>query len=416
VSAVRTAAGVISVTPRAGCESILGFAPAAVILWWSLQDGEGAADGNRGGLGFVACQGGAGGIGWVSQDGIDRARTATWTDDLPVLGLVGPDDDVPSLRAHVELSDSGFTLLPAQIDRNWQVHYFAVGGAGVQACAGWCPVPAAAGPVAVALDLPAPSDLVLLVATAAERRGKLTRGISVGLGAASRPRGQVSTAFVSPDGVAPGSAGGAQRADRSMLLAASRTDIGVLGRVTRWRTEGMTIEWETGSARPGQVLYLAVSGVRSRVGSATSPPTPATQRTRIIGMRPRGLLCFSWGLAAAREARDIGRVTLGGASSTGAMGAVSWDDRDTPGAVTATHVRSSRRDVLLVPDTQTGGLHAAASLRGLGRGGFTLEWTRSDGPRRQFHYVALGDPYRLRIPALGARLRRRIRRVRRPSS
>jgi hypothetical protein len=412
VSVVRTATGVISVNSLAACERSLGFAPAAVLLWWSLQDGEGPADGNRGGLGFVASEG-AGGICWLSEDGVDRARTATWADDLPVLGLVQSTDDLPPFRAQVDLSALGFTVRPMAVDRTWQVHYFAIGGAGVRAAAGWWQVPTAVEPRSVRLDLAARADLVLLVATAAERRGTLTQGISLGLGAASRPRRQVSTAFVSPDGVPPGSAAGAQRADRSILLAASRTDIGVLGRVRRWCTGGMTVEWEAGSARPGQMLYLAVSGVQSRVGSATSPPKRAVRRTRVIGMRPRGLLCFSWGLAAAREARDIGRLTLGGASSTSEMGAVSWDDRDTLGTVTATHVRSSIKDLLLVPDTQTGGLHAAASLSGLRHGGFTLNWTRSDGPRRQFHYVAIGDPSRIRIQVLVDRLWRRAGRIRR---
>ena len=66
--------------------------------------------------------------------------------------------------------------------------------------------------------------------------------------------------------------------------------------------------------------------------------------------------------------------------------------------------------MLVVTDTQTGGVHAQAALKSIDDRGFTLDWTESDGKPRQFGYVALGrlgsgNPVS-RVPSLRSRVTR----------
>jgi hypothetical protein len=190
---------------------------------------------------------------------------------------------------------------------------------------------------------------------------------------------------------------------------AAAAELDGLARVGGHDERGFTLDWEEGSSVPRQVLCLALAGARCKVGGGSSPATPARRAVRGMGFQPRALVCFSWGLAASAAASHIGRLSLGGATSSSRQGAVCWDDRNTGDSATATHVQSSTEDVLMVSDTRTGGLHASATVAGFNRRGVTLEWTRSDGPRRQFLYVAIGSPRRRRVALLGdllSRLRR----------
>jgi hypothetical protein len=138
--------------------------------------------------------------------------------------------------------------------------------------------------------------------------------------------------------------------------------------------------------------YLALTGVRAKVGADESTAGPGRKRTR-VGFRPEGLLLFSWGLGASKSPKGIGRLCLGAASGE-ASGCTSWDDRNVSAPETCTHVASSDERALLVTDTQTGGLHAEAERAGFDERGFTLDWRRSDRGRREFLYVALGAPGR----------------------
>src|SRR5205085_10597036 len=101
-------------------------------------------------------------------------------------------------------------------------------------------------------------------------------------------------------------------------------------------------------------------GFACRVGAAASPRRAARSRVRRGGFRPDAVLVFRWGLSAREHPTDIGRLSLGAAA--GRSGAAAWDDRDVDARPATTHSVSSTRDVVVVTDTQTGGIHAQASL------------------------------------------------------
>jgi hypothetical protein len=259
-----------------------------------------------------------------------------------------------------------WTTPPAE---SWTVHYLALGEPVSASRAGWLSP-------GEALD-PASADLVLLVPGPSEEE---EGGLLVGIGAATRDR-QAVAAYAARTGDKPGTVVAAQRHDAAAVAFDPGSDFASLGRLT----PGYTLEWDrTPAAR--RFAYLAITGVRAKVGTAQSPTRPDTRRTR-VGFRPEALLAFTWGSLARDRPARIGRMSLGTAVSDTSTCA-SWDDCNVETEETRTHAASSD-DLLLVADTQTGGIHAQAVVSALDDRGFTLDWHRSDGRRREFHYVAL---------------------------
>jgi hypothetical protein len=295
---------------------------------------------------------------------------------------------MPALRAEVDFGEGGFSLRVIRAEAAWRVHYLAVGGADVRAEARWVSAQGGPGEQRVALGLR--PDLLLLASAALPARGAVARGLSITLGASSGPGAQVSAACASPDGAAPGSVAGAQRADAAIVSVTTGAELDALARVRERDEHGFTLHWERGSSVPRQVLCLALAGTRCKVAAWSSPVRPGRRTIRGMRLQPRAFVCFSWGLGASAAASHIGRLSLGGATSHASQGAVCWDDRNTAESATATHVHSSSEDVLLVSDTRTGALHAAATVASFNRRRVTLEWSRSDGSVREFLYVALG--------------------------
>jgi hypothetical protein len=409
VTGLEAAKGVMSVGPASTSHvQTLGFAPRALILWWSCQDGDGSAAGNRGGIGFAVAGAAGGAVAWVSENAAATSRTASWVGPLPVVGLGDAQARTPALRAEVAFGPQAFELRVLEVKGAWRVHYLALGGAQVRAGIGWLTAPNAPGAQRIELGLR--PDLLLFASAAVAPSACTARGLSIAFGAATGVDGQGGVALVSPDGVSPGSAAGGQRPDAALVAVTDRTKIESLATVTSVDPDGVTLDWSRTSAVPRQVLYLALSGARCRLTSEFSTAEPGRRRHRTRGVSPRALLCFGWGLGASSDPSDIGRLSLGGACAPSRCGAVSWDDRDIPGTQTATHVHSSTDKLLLVPDTQTAGLHAAAAPAGFHRDGFTLDWSQSDGSRRQFLCVALGTPSRSPLRTAAARLRARLTR------
>ena len=372
----------------------VGFRPAAVVAWWTCQEEDGIALGNRGGAALWAANSCAA-LAWASDDGAVPTRTARVHDGAALLGLDRADGPVAMRAALAAFDEDGFTLAWEMLPTaRWTVHYVALGGPAVTAArVGWVSSPVSAGRQTVALDGIAP-DLAIVLPGSAAPRGTVVEGLSLGLGAAAG-KGQAAAGFVSRTGADAGDVGGAQRTDAALLAVADRSRLAALGSVSLGGA-GVEIDWATTAAEPIEFAYLALEGVRARVGTHVSPTEPGARATRGVGFRPDALVLFSWGLHPSREPTDIGRLCVGGATSPSASGCAGWDDRDTDARPANTHVCSSTGDVVVVTNTQTGGVHAAASLRSIDEDGFTLDWHTSDGFRREVVYVALGgrEPWR----------------------
>jgi hypothetical protein len=385
MSALSAAKGTFATRTPGGMQKVdgLGFAPHAVVAWWTRQDQEGVAAGNRGGLGFWASGSPAAAVAWASDDAAEPTRTSRMSASAAFLGLDEAAADQPARAELASFDEDGFTLTwEAPPAGTWTVHFLALGGAALSSArVGWL----AADRSRVALEA-RHSDL-LIFALASGQPAPVPH-LSIGIGAAAGRR-QASATFVSRNGADAGDVAGAQRDDAAIVVVRDATAMTTVGRTVRRRLRNVAVRWSPVAPEMGRVAYLALAGLRASVGVDVSPSAPGSRSTSGIGFRPEALLFFSWGLHAKREPTDIGRLCVGGATSPSASGCAGWDDRDVDARPSTTHVCSSTNEVLIVTNTQTGGIHAAASLASIDDDGFTLDWTSSDGLHREFAYVAL---------------------------
>lgn len=354
----------------------LGFEPKAVILWWTRQPEHGVQSGNSGGIGFWAANE-ARAAAWSSDDDVAPTRTARYSDEVAVVGLI---DGQPALRGSLAPTRNGFDLT-WDGGGSWTVHYLAF-DATVAATVGWLSEDVVTGFA---------PDLVFISPVGVERQAVVERGLAAGFGAAAAT-GQVSAGFVSCDGSEQSDVAGAQRRDAAVLSVESPHELEALGRIELGKS-GFAVNWKQAPSTSRLHPYIALGGVRAAVGTALSPAKPGRRRTRRIGFTPEAVMFFTWGLSPRSGPTDIGRLCLGAATER-VSGCAGWDDRDVPARTTATHVCSSDDRVLLVTKTQSGELHAAAGLHSLDRRGFTLNWSLSDGFEREVAFVALARPRR----------------------
>jgi hypothetical protein len=380
------AKGLFSTDARNGSQAIrdLPFRPRAVIAWWSRQDAEGTRSGNRGGLGFWADNGSAS-VAWASKEGDLRTETAQVADSAALLGLGASRLNV-SMRADLEsLDPGGFTVRwTTAPEEDWLVHFLALGGSVSDAAVGWFPFPER--PQRQELDLSAlDPDCILFTTAAVETNREPADGLAANIGVASRS-GQAAAGYSLGHGVQAGTVVGAQRTDAAVLLTDEPAETTTVGSVRIRKARRPTIEWSQIGGRSGLGCYLALQGVHCKVATALAPPSPASVKTR-VGFRPEALLVFSWGFPASSEPRGIGRLCIGGATPH-SQGCAGWDDINEEG-IAVNHVCSSSSDVIIVTDTQTGRVHAAATLEAINARGFTLDWRESDRPTREVVYLAL---------------------------
>ena len=396
----EVAKGIVRLSAATTPVEQLGFRPRALILWWCSDPGAGC----RGGIGFATDGGGEAATGWIADDALSPSVLSRVGANAALLLYESPSEPDSAPRARVRFVDDGFSF---ECDRTphhtWLVHYVAVGGSDVRGAAVRSLVLDGLGRRSVTgLDF-APG-LVAATAGAGVAAGAAQRGLAIAFGAAAGPRRQVAGGFVAQADAGKTIVRGAQRAGAlAALPAADDSDgMGVVMRLVSLDPDGFTIE-TTHAAFDLPVAVLALAGESYSVGLGK-----AGARTTAAGLKPAGGLLFGTGLAAMPRARDIGRLCLGGFSHAGETGCLSWSVRARGAWPLEPRSRSSAAAAFEVIDTTSDGLHARATLSGLGRRGFSLAWPVSDPYRRDFGYVAFGKrprmPNLLRVLGLGGSL------------
>jgi hypothetical protein len=240
--------------------------------------------------------------------------------------------------------------------------------------------------------------VVLAALGAGSTAGEPRSGLAVGFGAAARQSGQVAGGFVSQVEAGGTIARGAQCTDAIAVLpaAVASGEVAALSRIASFDADGFTLETTRLTAElPLAVLALEGGNFGVGLGSASS-------RATAVGFELAGALLFGTGLDAMSQARDIGRLCMGGFSRDRRAGCVSWSTRRRGAWPPAPRSRSTTEAVFEVVDTTPGGLHARATLSALRGRRFLLSWVR-DRPHRDFGYVAFGTE--LGRPTLRERLR-----------
>ncbi len=384
---VAAAKGVL-VAGRSGDDAVaLGFAPEALVLWWSRQASPGLRRGNRGGVGLVAGDSQYA-TAWASDDAADPARARHWRSEHAVLGYASAEAEHAELIARVRVADGGFRLVyderPATC---WLVHFLALGG---DALAHTAVVRFGAGPGRRAVEgVGFRPDCLIAVPAWVPANETSRDGVVAGIGAATA-RFQASASYTACDNVSPSAVRGSQRTDAFATLPLPRGEASGSAVLRSFDDDGFTYEWD-GPAAPGaDLVALALGGGRYRLSTSLSPVgRSASQRLR-LGFRASAVLAFSWGLSPSSATRDIGRFALGAASPS-ATGCLSWGDANRRSRPSLTQVRS-RDDVLLeIIDTRGEGRHALARLDSFRARSLALSWVVKDATPRQVVYLAIGS-------------------------
>lgn len=373
----------------------LDFRPRAIVLWWCRDPSQGCA----GGIGFATDGAGDASAAWAADDTLAPGVLSHWGADAPLLFHADPRRPEASCHAQIRFADEGFSF---EYDRPpehpWLVHYLAIGGTDLVSSAvhsfalddtGTYPV--------TGLDF-TPSA-VLAAVGAGSQAGEPRSGLAVGFGAAARQSNQVASGFVSKADAGGTIVRGAQCTDALALLPVAEPsgDFAALSRLASFDQEGFTLE-TTHLTYPLPLAVLALEGGAYKVDLGT-----ASSRTTAVGLEPAGALLFGTGLNAARHARQIGRVCVGGFSRDQSAGCVSWSTHSRGAWPPQPRSRSSTEAAFEVVDTTSDELHAQATLAGFGRGRFSLSWPVRDRAPRDFGYAAFGTE--VARPTLGDRLR-----------
>jgi len=373
--------GVLRLEAGATAPEQLDFRPRALVLWWCQERTAGCA----GGIGFATDGGGDASAAWAADDSLAPGVLSRIGAEAPLLFHADPRTPSASIRGDVHVADRGFSVeCDRDLEQPWLVHYLALGGPAVQGAAVRSFVLGATGDHAVT-GLGFTPGVVLAALGAGSTAGEPQSGLAAGFGAAARQSDQVAGGFVSHVDARGTIARGAQCTDAIAVLpaAVSSGEIAALSRIVSFDPDGFTLE-TTRLTSELPLAVLALEGSSFRVGLGT-----ASSRTTAVGFELAGALLFGTGLDAMSHARDIGRLCVGGFSRDERAGCVSWSTRRRGAWPPAPRSRSTTEAVFEVVDTTPGGLHARATLSGLGRRRFSLRWVR-DRPPRDYGYVAFG--------------------------
>ena len=396
---IEVAKGIVRLTAATSPVERLGFRPRALVLWWSSEPPRGCT----GGIGFASEAGGEAAAGWIADDTQSPGLLARAGTDAALFFYEDPSDPDSAPHGRIRFVDHGFSF---ECDRTpqspWSVHYFAVGGSDVRAAAVRSLVLDGSGTHSVT-GLGFAPRLVLATSGAGSAAGGRHAGLSVAFGAAAGRHSQVAGGFVAHAEDEQTSVRGAQCRDALAVLPAADAsgEMESVVRLVSFDPDGFTLEaMNSTSDLPLAVLALAGEGYSVGLGKAP-------KRKTAVGLAPAGALLFGTGLAAMPRARDIGRLCLGGFSKANDSGCLSWSVRARGAWPLEPRSRFSSEAAFEVIDTTSDELHARATLSGLGRRGFSLDWPLRDPYRRDFGYVAFGTrPRRSRAGDL-LRLRRR---------
>jgi hypothetical protein len=402
--ALGVAKGVVRLEAGAMAAEQLEFRPRALVLWWCREQPAGGA----GGIGFATDGEGEASTAWAADDAVASGVLSRVGSETALLLHDDPRTTSSAVHGGIRFADRGFSVhCEREPERPWLVHYLAVGGSELHGAAVRSFVFDGTDTLAVK-DLGFQPGLLLATVGAGAVAREPQPGLAVAFGAAAGPSRQVAAGVVAHAGAGRTIVRGAQCTGAVAVLPAASAsgEIGATARLVSLDPDGFTLEGALSSSEL-PLAVLALAGGRATVGLGDA----ASRRTS-VELEPAGALLFGTGLTATAQARDIGRLCLGGFSRNLGAGCVSWSVRARGAWPLDPRSRSSAEAAFEVVDTTTGEPHARATLSGIGRRRFSLAWPVRDRYPRNFGYVAFGSERskptlrdRLRLHGLDGSLR-----------
>jgi hypothetical protein len=397
----------------------VGFQPKAVIFTWTRQTIEGLSPQGRemvGGFGMATGPANERAIYTVCAD--ESAGSDCNGEGVTTAVIRMPDSGAPVVVASAELTSldaDGFTL-------NWTlneseahvIHYVALGGSDItNAVVSHFDLTTGVGSQAVT-GLGFEPDFLMFLS----HDGTLDGGFSgrgyVSLGFASSATDEAFVATRSSDGVGctfntASDSGSWQRPDRVFGFMPDGDSVRDRVNLTSLDPDGFTLSKEVrGGASPVSINYLALEGLRAKVGSFNGATALGSQGVSGVGFTPAGLVLASVNRPADAVPPNIpraqGRMSFG-ASDGLDEGVIAYHDEDDRGTTfceagretqantytattkVAAHIRSTE----YTENPTQAVVEAAADLQSFDADGFTLSWTTNIlAQGDEIVYVAFG--------------------------
>jgi hypothetical protein len=180
-----------------------------------------------------------------------------------------------------------------------------------------------------------------------------------------------------------------QRTDAALVAIEDTPLLLVKGAFASMDADGFTMSWSQVDTIAGQIISLALRGVRSKVTSFAKATTVTSQAVTTAGFQPSAVLLASFDAAATTSVLGDGRVVLG--ASDGAIEATSGlvDVNALPTTSASSVDKTSKAYCSL---TNAGAVGAEADVSGFLANGVDLSWTTNAAPASQVLAVFLGAP------------------------
>ena len=160
---------------------------------------------------------------------------------------------------------------------------------------------------------------------------------------------------------------------------------------------GFSLNYNKAAGSGKRVLYVAIKGVNSKIGSLNSPTNEddSVQTISGLGLTPRGLILLSDGNESSTSIRDHLRHSIGAGNTANSRWA-NWAGERDGVSLSITASRIDNNQIMRISTEQSSAsqstTQALASLASLASGAFTLNWTTFDtGHAYQVIYIAIAD-------------------------
>jgi hypothetical protein len=348
----------------------VGFQPKAIIFYWTKQTATGFAAGENIGVGLSSGTNVSANVAastW-SQDNVGENSGRRFLANTACVLILNDGGTIDAQGSISAVDASGFTI-------NWSnapgqatlIYYIALGGADItNARAGTITGNNTVGTVSTTQPSFQP-DFVLFVT--ADTTGN-----------------RVYSTITQTDSSGTTSVGSQQGTNACIKSIDTSGTASLEADFVSFDATGFTLDQKV--ANGNAILYLAIAGGRSTIGTETQLTSFGTKLTT-TNIKPTGLFLFSVGATGTTFDSSTKKLSIGAASSSSQYGSIWGSSTDNVGTSDANSYNDASS--IITFNTNTSQQDSTATVSSFDGEGFTLSWSAFGQPLRIFNYVVFGD-------------------------
>lgn len=343
-------------------------------------------------------------FGVLDRRGFQWSETTRATDNVtPIVGAKNFVTDraityvdpsvfpITHIIAEGAVTHDGFAFNFSDVSSARRIYYIAVGGDSIDAKVGTTTVTTSPGSQAITGVGLQPVALIVSANENSTADGPLTTGSRFALGAST---GAAGWAIANAQAVGgPSSVNACAGSDDSTFLRVDPASGTVTAKaaVTSLDSDGFTINKVTPPGANIRVGYLAISGVSAAAGYFSQAAATGNTSVSGLGFQPSSVL-FASAMTSTLNAVSVSSRSMVGIAASPSSRAVFAATALGGGANPSNTARdvSETACVIASSDGGTPTRLATADFVSMDTGGFTINWSTTDGVARNTFYLALG--------------------------